>query len=192
MREQVIGLIGSASWHDRSERNGGAKEILSLIHVKLYLNENTMKPTIILISSFLLTVSCLSHKATQKTIDSSSDVKRKDISVATQWLSQLEVHDSSRVVWQFRTDAPFAYHPNTGLHAEKGDLLLTMQSAHWRHFIKDSNNRTIYVEDSQQQHEEQVTMSERRPNTRKAAWWIVGILLLVGGLYIVWKYITPT
>lgn len=147
-----------------------------------------MKPTIISISTFILMVSCLSHKATQKTIDLSSESKRKQVSVATQWFYQLREYDSSRVVWHFRTDAPFIYHPDTGLRAQNGDLLLAMQSAYWRHFVQDSNDSITYVADSQQRQEEQVILSERRPNSRKMISWIAGILLLLGGLWGVLKY----
>ena len=147
-----------------------------------------MKLTIIFISIVILTASCFSHSAKQRTIGSFSDSKRKEVSVAAQWFSQLQEYDSSHVVWQFRTAAPFTYHPDSGLRAQNGDLLIAMQSAHWRHLAQDSNSKATYVSDSQQRKEEQVTISERRPNSRKTAWWIAGILLLLGGLCIVSKY----
>lgn len=147
-----------------------------------------MKTTIILLSVFLLTASCLSRKTTQKMTDLSSASQREEVFNASQWLYQLQEYDSNHVAWRFLTDAPFSYHPDTGLRAQRGDLLFSMESARWRHMTKDSNDKAIYVTAFQESHEDQTILSERRPDSQKTRWWIVGILLVIGGWYLVRKY----
>lgn len=146
-----------------------------------------MKTTTILLSVFLLTTSCLSRKTTQKVTDLSSASQRDEVFNRSQWLYQLQEHDSNHVTWHFRTDAPFSYDPDTGLHAQRGDLMFSMQSAHWRRLINESNDTATHITDRQQWHEDRTTISERRPDRRKTGWWIAGILLVIGGYYLVWN-----
>jgi len=144
-----------------------------------------MKTTLISITGILLTSSCLSHRATQKERDLFSMAKTTETLATNQWLHQLYTHDSNTIVWHFKTDAPFTYHPDTGLQAQQGDLWLSAQAVQWQYTVADSNYTKIETTESRQQHEEKTVRTERRPAGQNAWIWAVGIVMLIGVIYLI-------
>lgn len=124
--------------------------------------------------------------------DLSSTSKKEKVFNTSQWLYQLQEHDSNHVTWHFQTDAPFSYDPDTGLRAQRGDLVFSMQSTHWQRLIKERNDKATHITDRQKWHEDRTTISERRADRRKTGWWIAGIILVIGGGYLVFWFVERT
>lgn len=98
---------------------------------------------------------------------------------------QLYTHDSNTILWHFKTDALFVYHPDTGLRAQQGDLWLSAQAVQWQYMAADSSYTQLKTTESQQEQKEKTVSTEKRPASQNNWLWIIGIVLLIGLIYLI-------
>ncbi|NGM63409.1 hypothetical protein G5B30_15975 [Sphingobacterium sp. SGG-5] len=125
-----------------------------------------------LILTTILLCSCRSVKQRSNSILHHDKATYQNKTSAQQWFWQ---QDSTSRYWSFRTDTTFYFHPDSGLYASGGTLLLReiRQRASGGQHTYDSS---MYVIHENQQIAQQ-TFSER---VYKRQYWWIAIALVIG------------